>query len=267
MTPHKISWLNQPGFKGETWPLFVGCTPIQSGCKNCWAARFASGRLKNHRRYKGLTKDGKWTGEVRFHADLLAQPLHWRKPRCIFVAPMGDLFHYRISTGQILDVMGIIAQERCRHHRFINLTKRPERLAGFWTNPKRLSADIVVNKKGHLPNLWQYFSASIQAELDKGLPYLFDSPAAVHGLSLEPLLGPIKLPEPCPHLDHVIIGGESGPGARPLNIDWLDSLVCQGLAMKIPVYVKQDSGLQAGKQGRIPGRMWIQELPKGSDRD
>lgn len=245
MSDHKISWLNQPGFKGETWNFITGCTPVQSGCKNCWAQYYAATRGRKQRRYKGLTKNGKWTGEVQFHTDLLDQPLHWRKPRCIFVVSMGDLFHPKISEQAIAAVLETICNPSCDKHRFIMLTKRPSRLARFYSGA----------------NIWHYYSASTQVELDAGLSYLLKSGVAIRGLSLEPLLGPIKLPKPCPRLNHVIIGGESGPGWRNMRIDSLESLVNDCRKLQIPVYVKQDSGPVAGNRGRIPDWLWIQELP------
>lgn len=265
MAEHGIDWLNQEGFKGETWPIVTGCTQEKAGCKNCWAARLASGRLKHHRRYKGLAVDGKWTGEIRFHGDLLHQPLHWRKPRCVFVCSTGDFFHRKVSysfRSRAMWRMRITQQ-----HRYIILTKRPEIAAEFLHGAPYWPL---------LSNAWFYFSASTQADLDEGLPQLLKCPASVRGLSLEPLLEPLELD--LEGIDHVIVGGESGPGARPFDALWLSAIQIQCKKAAVPLYVKQfgaNPTMLGGmlnlkdRKGANPAewlkryRVRIREFPKG----
>lgn len=225
MGDHGIDWLNQPGYKGETWSLVIGCTQDYAGCQNCWAARLASGRRKHRPRYKGLAVDGTWTGEVRCHEDLLDKPLHWRKPRCIFVCPTGDFFHRKVTFD--FRVCALETMRITEQHRYIILTKRPE-----------IAAEIPHGMP-HWPlsNVWLYYSASTQADLNEGLSSLLACRAAVRGLSLEPLLEPLDLD--LEGIDHVIVGGESGAGARMFDAIWLAEIRTQCRQARVPLYVKQ----------------------------
>lgn len=194
----------------ETWNFMGGCSACSPGCAHCWACRQAAGRLKNHPLYKGLTKNGKWTGKIRLctdigRADLLEKPLHWREPRRIGVQFMGDLF---LAPFEFIDrVFDVIKQGRV--HTYQLLTKRPKRMADFifakW--PKGFEQN----------NVW--LGVTVEHPDYKGrIDILRQIPAAVRFISIEPCLvdmGELNLEG----IDWVILGGESGPGARPMHPD------------------------------------------------
>ena len=210
----------------QSWQVCSGCTPVSEACDNCYAARLASTRLKHHPRYKGLTKDGKWTGEVRLNPEELEKPLHWRKPRRIFVADMSDLFHRDVDIhvrNRVYDVV-----EACPQHTFMFLTKRPECIASFWM--------------GKVDNVWLGVTAENQQRADERIPILLEIPAAVHFVSIEPMLGPVVLPEDFLALGQrawVICGGESGPGARVMYSSWVRALRGQCVDAGVPFWFKQ----------------------------
>ena len=245
----------------ETWPVVTGCTPVSEGCHNCYAARMAATRLKHHPRYEGLAtiENGraKWTGEVRLNPDVLEQPLHWRKPRMVFVASMGDWLHPSVPdlvTYRVLDTT-----QEAPQHTYQFLTKRADRLP-------IVTKRWLLGRGLHEPpsNVWQGVSVENQAAADERIPWLLQTPAAVRFVSVEPMLGainvtpwlrecgggsfPIGLPlhQPLlprnwhqPALSWVICGGESGPGARPMHPDWARSLRDQCQAAGVPFFFKQ----------------------------
>ena len=181
----KISWTN------ETWNFLGGCSPCSEGCKNCVAARLASGRLKNLPLYKGLTQNGQWTGEVRLctdigRQDILEQPLHWKKPRMIFPCFMGDLFSKKVPFDFIDKVA--MAMSLADQHTYQILTKRPERALACYTRwIKNPNANNLFRS-----NVWLGSSVSNQPDADRIIPILLQIPAAVRFVSLEPLLGPVN---------------------------------------------------------------------------
>jgi protein gp37 len=127
MNPTSIAWCLSPdGSPGFTWNPVVGCRPVSPGCNACWASRLASTRLAHLPQYAGLAKDGRWTGEVRFLSERLAEPLRKRKPCGIFVCDMGDLFHESVTDEQIAAAFGVMGA--CPWHRFYVLTKRARRM-------------------------------------------------------------------------------------------------------------------------------------------
>lgn len=256
-----ISWCD------ETWNVVAGCTRVSRGCDNCWACR------QSLRIYPDISyfSDGKarWNGNVRLFPDRLDYPLRWTKPRRIAVGLMGDLFHDGVPDEFIEDVFSIMAL--AWRHTFIILTKRPKRMVEWmkkdWRSVmiegraqkrynERTGADpsmwLAVNFP--LPNLWIGVSVEDQKTADERIPYLFKIPAAVRFVSAEPLLGMIHLHfgvgnkgtvgqitksgiyDP---LDWVIVGGESGPGARPCHPDWVRSLRDQCVAAGVPFHFKQ----------------------------
>lgn len=134
----------------ETWQVVSGCDEVSPGCRNCYSARLAGTRLKHNPRTKGLarkTTNGRWTwtGEVRCHDDQLEKPTHWRKPRRIFVADRGDLFHDQVPDSFIDQVFAVMAI--CRHHVFIVLTKRPDRMRKYMADPSRSERVANVFRK------------------------------------------------------------------------------------------------------------------------
>lgn len=244
----------------ETWPVITGCTPVSSGCKNCYAARLAATRLKHHPRYKGLAalKNGKgvWSGEIRLNSDILDQPLHWRKPRMVFPCSMSDLFHEDVPFGFVRAVFEIMS--RTPQHTYQILTKRSHRMLEFveWLQGSYGSWLIGAN-------VWGLVTAENQEQADKRIPILLQCPFVVRGVSVEPMLGPIDLspwlPQLCPvHLvvhpqgrqcvgeewpsvlDWVICGGESGPGARPMHPQWPRDLREQCQIADVPYFHKQN---------------------------
>lgn len=247
----KIEWTD------ETWNPITGCTPTSEGCQNCYAKRMAT-RLRG--RY-GYPKDNPF--KVTFHPDRLAQPLKWKKPRRIFVCSMGDLFHKSVPNLTI-DLIWE-KMKKCPKHTFLILTKRPERLLKDYDN------------SDPLPNVWLGVTAENQARADERIPMLLQIPAAVRFVSLEPLLGPVDFtdrpldPESTmgewsdlDQLNWVIVGGESGPGARRMRIDWVRSVRDQCQEAGVPFFFKQMKQMQIrGKLIKMPkldGRVW-DEMP------
>ncbi len=229
-------------------------------------------------KYTGLTVlngrgDRHFNGVVRCHQDALSIPLMWKKPKRIFVNSMADLFHKDVPFEFIDKVFAVMAL--CPQDTFQVLTKRPERMAEYLgvTNRSACVADAVrvlrLNGWGNpiddpthlmkmggfnlnrwpLPNVWLGTSVERQQEADERIPHLMKSPAGVRFLSCEPLLGPVDLnlktiddwdgPGLNTRVDWVIVGGESGPGARPCNVAWIRSIVKQCKAAGVPCFVKQ----------------------------
>lgn len=250
----KIEWAE------EVWNPTLGCSLIAPGCKNCYAMRDAHRKQfhpndKIRAAYAGLTQltNGHpvWTGKVNLLEDRLSIPLRKRKPTTWFVDSMSDLFHADVPDDFILSVFQQIG--KCPRHRFIILTKRPSRMADFlsrrrWRNlghSPAMSGDYYVpvipgehrdSDAQCLPNVILGASASDQATIDAAAPHLMRTPAACRVLSLEPLLGPVTS---IPKVDWVIVGGESGLGARPCNVQWIRDIVSQCKVDGVPCFVKQ----------------------------
>lgn len=191
-----------------TWNPITGCSVVSPGCTNCYAMRLAGTRLQHHPSRAGLTRDTKagpvWTGDVRLNEQWLDQPLHWKKPRNIFVCAHGDLFHAGVPDEWIDRVFSIMA--RAHWHTFQVLTKRDARMRGYMTDartPLRVE-DLTSqwrDRHGYLigvpewplPNVWLGVSVEDQARADERIPKLLATPAAVRWISAEPLLGPVDL--------------------------------------------------------------------------
>ena len=262
-----------------TWNPITGCTLVSEGCRNCYAAWLAATRLKHHPSREGLARlnakgEAKFTGEVRFNEGWLDQPLRWKKPRRIFVCAHGDLFHEDVPDEWIDRVFAVMAL--CPQHVFQVLTKRPERMRallqpGFYGGVTVSALHARVSQRigsappflsWPLPNVWLGTSVEDQDTADARIPALLETPAAVRFLSAEPLLGAVDLSwlpfgglnvhaltgdvddmfRPCPpaaKLDWVIVGGESGPGARPMHPDWVRGLRDQCTAADVPFFFKQ----------------------------
>lgn len=218
---------NKIGYVDRTWNPISGCTPISEGCKNCWAKRM-SARL--HGRY-GYPPDDAF--RVTFHFDKLDEPLHWKKPQRVFVCSMGDLFHERVDIvpfGYILNIMG-----KCPQHTFMLLTKRPQNMLA-----------LIQNSGVVLPNVWLGVSVENQKRADERIPILLKIPAAKHFVSVEPLLAPVNLTKRSARscrsskLNWVIVGGETGPKARPCKKEWVENLYIQCRLAGVPFWDKQD---------------------------
>lgn len=221
----KIEWTD------ETWNPVTGCTKVSAGCKNCYAERIA-------KRFWG---DRKFT-DVQCHPERLEIPLHWKKPRRIFVCSMSDFFHADIPLEFQAKIFSII--KRCPQHTFQILTKRPE-LAVFM--------DKVVGIWEH-PNMWLGVTVENQETFDRIHEIRHVSTAIKKFVSFEPLL---ELPRgSLEGIGWVIVGGETGPGARYMNPDWAREIrdVCQKSG--IPFFMKQMSNKQS-----IPDDLMIREYP------
>jgi protein gp37 len=283
----EIAWTD------ATWNPVRGCAPVSEGCRNCYAARMAHRFSGPGKPYEGLTRltdhGPKWTGKVRLVPEVLGQPLRWRKPRRIFVNSMADLFHEEVPDEFIDRVSAVAAF--CKQHTFLVLTKRSGRmrshLAALGKSFTRLNAarpeGYALEWRGiplvtwPLPNLWVGVTAENQARLDERLPDLLATPAACRFVSLEPLLGPVDLEDyltpidPCPGwplgrpaLDLAIVGGESGPGARPCRVEWVRSIVEQCRAARVPVFVKQIQidGRTSKNLDEWPPDLRVREFPR-----
>ena len=255
-----------------TWNPITGCTRVSRGCEHCYAERLAAGRLRHHTSRAGLTDDhGRWNGVVRFNEEWIEQPLHWRKPRRIFVCAHSDLFHENVPDAWIDRVFAVMGT--ARQHVFQILTKRPERMRNYIMHKaeKRLvkggrPPDINLWYAGWpLPNVWIGTSVEDQQTLNVRWPVLRETPAAVRWLSIEPLLGGITLDGGVDGPDHleganrpdwVVVGGESGPGYRPMAPDWARLIRDQCDFAGCAFYMKQMAGKAA-----IPSDLMIREYP------
>ncbi|AJA43370.1 hypothetical protein VC60_gp69 [Mycobacterium phage Sbash] len=250
----KIEWTrSDDGTPGATWNPVTGCTKVSAGCDNCYAEKIAH-------RFAGTTAYPNGF-EVTLRPERLDQPLRWKRPRRIFVNSMSDLFHDDVPESFIGSVFDVMA--KCPQHTFQILTKRHARMRSLLTKwATQVPDDLPQYKaafRAHqgvwamvrqwpLPNVWLGVSTENQRSADIRIPALLDTPAAVRFISAEPLLGPIDLhADPIGkdsvfwigHLDWVIVGGESGPGARPMHPDWARSLRDQCRIAGVPFLFKQ----------------------------
>jgi protein gp37 len=255
----KIEWTD------ATWNPIVGCKAVSAGCDHCYAARYASRNLSDT--YRGLAEDGVFNGTVRCLPERLDQPLRWKKPRRIFVNSMSDLFHPSVPYDFICRVFAVMGETEDRHTYQI-LTKRPYRMRSTLIRPylsfEENQANVIVDLP--LSNVWLGTSIENDGYTFRAGP-LRNTPAAVRFLSLEPLLGPL------PSLDltgigWVIVGGESGPGARPMHVDWVRDIRDLCIAWSIPFLFKQWGEWRDGKRmgkhaaGReLDGRQWMEYPP------
>jgi protein gp37 len=229
----KIEWTE------SSWNPVTGCTKISSGCKYCYAERLAHRLQKmGQRRYRNGFK-------VTLHPDLIEAPLKWRKPRLIFVNSMSDLFHEKIPDDFIRSVFSTM---RLAHwHTFQILTKRSSRLAEL--SPQLPWPD----------NVWMGVSVESNKELFR-VKDLQQVPASVRFLSMEPLLGPIS-DFPADGIDWVIVGGESGPNARPMSKSWVIEIRNRCDAFGIPFFFKQWGGFNKKKNGCLLEGKYYQNYP------
>ena len=235
MDKTKIEWTD------ATWNPITGCSRVSAGCEHCYAERLAGTRLKHHPSREGLTRETKhgpvWTGEVRLNETWLMQPLKWKRPRRIFVVAHGDLFHESVPDNWIGQVMEIMNE--ARHHTYQVLTKRPDRMASYL-------ASSSLNWGRALPHVQWGTSVEDQGTADERIPLLLDTPVAVRWVSAEPLLGPMGLERYLtprvvghPGLDWCVVGGESGPGARPMHPQWARDIRDQCVAAGVAFHFKQ----------------------------
>jgi len=219
----KIEWTER------TWNPVTGCTKVSPGCKNCYAERFAIRLQKmNNPRYKNGFK-------VTLHGDLLDLPLKWRRPSLIFVNSMSDLFHEEVPAEFIAQAFETM--QKAHWHIFQILTKRSQRL-------RKLAPALPWP-----PNVWVGVSVELKQYYSR-IEDLKTVPATVRFLSCEPLLGP--LPDlPLEGVHWVIVGGESGPNARPMKLEWVLDIKAQCQRKNIPFFFKQWGGVQKWRNGRL----------------
>lgn len=260
-----IEWTHPPGYRGESWNPVTGCTKVSAGCRNCYAEGVAE---RFWARQYPQSPPRKFT-DVRTHVDRLDLPLRRRAPTCWFVNSMSDLFHEAVPDEFVRAVWATMAA--ATHHRFIVLTKRPARMLAVLTGWQSDGLTLREGCGAVLPNVWLGVSCEDQLTADERIPLLLQTPAAVRLVSLEPLLGRVALRNAwvtdiatemwqqgdplaatlmrqsvadgsgwmAPTLDWLIVGGESGPGARVCGVDWIRSIVRQGQAAGVPTFVKQ----------------------------
>ena len=229
MSQSKIEWTE------STWNPVTGCTKISSGCKNCYAERMAI-------RLQAMGQANYRNGfQVTCHQHALGLPLEWRKPQTIFVNSMSDLFHEDIPDEFIGKVFEVMA--RADWHRYQVLTKRTDRL-------RRLAPNLPWPD-----HIWMGVSVENQVCTNR-IAALQSIPAKIKFLSMEPLIGPVKQLN-LAGIDWVIVGGESGPGARPMKEDWVIDIKNQCDSLAVPFFFKQWGGVNRKKTGRsLLGQTW-----------
>jgi protein gp37 len=222
-----------------TWNPVTGCTKISPGCKHCYAERMAH-------RLQAMGQSNYRDGfKVSLHERMLALPLEWKKPRMIFVNSMSDLFHKEVPTPFINKTFDVM--RKASWHTFQVLTKRSDRL-------REIEETIRIPK-----NVWLGVSVECEDYL-----YRIDDLRAIHApvkfLSLEPLIGPLPGLN-LDGVDWVIVGGESGPGARPMQEEWVTEIRDTCLKVNVPFFFKQWGGVFKKRAGRVlEGRTW-DEMP------
>ncbi len=228
----------------STWNPVTGCTKISPGCAHCYAERMA-------RRLKAMGQPNYARGfELAVHEHALDLPLKWKKSQAIFVNSMSDLFHEDVPTEFIQRVFDVM--NRADWHRYQVLTKRSDRLLDL--SPLLPWAE----------NIWMGVTVENQ-DYTPRIDDLRRTGAATKFLSLEPLLGP--LPDlDLEGIDWVIVGGESGPGARPMSPVWVEDIRRQCASARVPFFFKQWGGVQKKRAGRLlDGRTW-DEMPQFAQR-
>jgi len=224
----------------STWNPVTGCSKISPGCKNCYAERMA-------KRLKAMGQPNYVNGfRVAIHDHVLELPLRWKKPQTIFVNSMSDLFHEDVPFEYVERVFDVM--KRAHWHRFQVLTKRAKRLLEF------------NDQIQWAPNIWMGVSVENQDYVSR-IDCLRKTDASVKFLSIEPLLGPLQGLN-LKKIDWVIVGGESGPGARPMSPEWVADIRDQCLSQKVAFFFKQWGGVHKKKAGRLlDGKVW-NEMPE-----
>ncbi len=238
-----------------TWNPIAGCTIVSPGCTNCYAMRMAA-RLQamGMAKYASTTrKSGRrhvWTGRVNFDQNVLSAPLTWKKPLRIFVNSMSDLFQEKADEKFIRDVWRVM--ERAHWHSFQILSKRPDRMLELLCGP-----DFPV-----LANVWLGTSVESEDYLNR-IDHLRDVPARIRFISFEPLLGPIRAPN-LSGIHWAIVGGESGPRARPMEAWWVEDLRDACKTQNVAFFFKQWGGNRKKRTGRMLGDRTWDEYPSAA---
>ena len=237
-----------------TWNPVTGCTQISEGCEHCCAKRMAN-RLRGR---SGYPADDPF--RVVVHQDRIEEPLRWRRPKMVFVCSMGDLFHPDVSFEDITRIFDVMAAWRWPNkaaerrgeeedlvdpgHTFQVLTKRPERIHEWlwwvgehWPGESPINVNLQATETFG-PNIWVGVTTENQRCAEKRIPVLLQVPATVRFVSLEPLLGPMDQLD-LTGIDWVIVGGERGPGVRPMDVEWVRSVRDRCVAAGVPFFFKR----------------------------
>ncbi len=217
----EIEWTDQ------TWNPITGCSKISPGCENCYAERFAN-RLKSMldsgNQYKNsVDSNGHWTGEITCVESSLKKPFHWQKPRRVFVNSMSDMFHPQVPLDFIKKIFEVM--NKCDQHLFQVLTKRAKRMA-------KLSTEFEWTKQ-----IWAGVSIENNDFIER-IDKLREVPSKIKFISFEPLLGPVKDLN-IEGIDWVIVGGESGNGARPMDPEWVLDIFEECQKQNVSFFFKQ----------------------------
>ena len=284
--PTKIEWVVNPdGTQGETWNVSMGCTPVSKGCRNCYARTMI-------KRFAGKPGWPNSLEEVKLFPKRIELPFRWKKPKTIFVNSMSDLFHESVPMNYRLEVFDYAQQASLQNgHIFMFLTKRPRNMLD--TVNRWLDGGIC----GAMPDsFWFGVSVENQETADARIPILLQTPVVKRFVSCEPLLGPLDFGYywPCWRcvcgvetrvldddtycncdiwemqdwqyqigLDRVVVGAETGPGKRPMNLDWARSIRDQCLNAGVPFFFKKDSD---GNR-ELDGKVWTGQHPQEKSSD
>jgi protein gp37 len=233
MSQSTIEWTE------STWNPVTGCNKLSPGCKNCYAEKMAK-RLKAMGQYN--YRNG---FRLTLQPQMLERPLKWKKPQKIFVNSMSDLFHENVSLEYIQQVFAVMG--RAHWHQFQVLTKRADRLA------------MLSPFLDWAQNIWMGVSVE-NADYIHRIDYLRETGASTKFLSIEPLVGPLPKLN-LSNIDWVIVGGESGPKARPMEAEWVLEIKRQCVSAGVAFFFKQWGGVNKKKTGRLlEGQTW-DELP------
>ena len=222
-----------------TWNPVTGCSKISAGCKNCYAERlaFRLQAMRNPRYVNGFN--------VTLHEDIVDLPKRWRQPRLIFVNSMSDLFHEEVPLEFIQRLFATMRD--CSQHTFQILTKRSERL-------RKLASQIDWPA-----NVWMGVSVE-DSRVFPRIDHLRKVPAAIRFLSCEPLIGPLAGID-LTDIHWVIVGGESGPGSRPMQIEWIREIFRACRRENVPFFFKQWGGVRKDLAGRMLRGRTYDEMP------
>lgn len=245
----------------ETWNPVRGCSRISAGCANCYAevlaGRFSKPGSWGHTFAIYDDRGPRWTGKVELQPHLLDWPKSKREPKKIFVNSTSDLFHEDLPDDDVFRVFDAMAA--APRHTFQVLTKRAERMAELMPRIR----SVLVDRLDHV---WLGVSVEDQAAADLRIPALLSTPAAVRFLSCEPLIGPVKIWPLTNRLDWLIVGGESGPGARPMDVAWAASLVEQARRAAVAPFMKQLGSVLGGRDHKnidtFPADLRVREFPR-----
>lgn len=276
----KIAWTD------ATWNPVTGCSHVSEGCRNCYAEREWPRLTRLLQAYSGRSFEN-----VACHPERLNQPIRWKHPRKIFVNSMSDLFHPDVPEGFIDRVFAIMAL--CPQHTFQILTKRPERMNRYMRHIEDKELDRILFREdmvmctpewpvnaftdGPIPdfsNIWLGVSVEDQKSAEERIPVLLETPAAVRWVSVEPMIGPVTFRwakwqsvfketiegllvrnhlDGLRRLDWIVVGGESGQSARPMEAEWVRKIVHECREAKVPLFVKQLGARFSDEKNGIAG--------------